>query len=160
MTDIITMFLFILVFYFIGGKIFPIVTLVDKLPDNITAVNNAFKIKIIDQDNFLGILAQEYYESKSKWSLMFLIGVIFNRNKTLRNLELMGHAISVAYHTEPNIARRVHANNLKNYYPEFKGIRLGSIYEMLLANDARAREWISKNNKKLIKIKNKLFLGG
>lgn len=158
-TFIITL-IFVLSLYILGREVFPIVKLVDELPDNITATNNAFVIKIIKQDNFKAILAQEYYESKSKWSLCFITGILFDRVNTVRELELMGHAISIQYYPDPDTARKIHANNLKNYYPEFKDINLDVIYEMLSENDFLARKWVRDNNFKLTKLLDKLLLGG
>lgn len=146
--------------YSILGRLLPLVDKVEQLPNGKLTDSNIFKVRIVSQDNFKGILAKEYYKIKSKWSVRFILGLLLDKENTVRELEIMGHAISVEYSADPDLTRKIYSNNLKTHYHVFSDVSLDVIYEMLSENTFFARQWVRDNNYKLTKLVDKLLLGG
>lgn len=138
----------------------PILKVTDSMPNHILARNNPFVIKIrSDLDNWTGTLAQELYESKFKHSLINLLRLVFGDDNLEREMEIMGHEITVQFLPEDkqHIARLKHAKALRDYYNVFEDWTIDVIYECMLEESPYAQEWIADNIDKITDLERKRY---
>lgn len=138
----------------------PVVKITNNMPSHIQATNNPCRIKIrSDLYNWVGVLAQEYYESKLKHNPINLVRLLFKDESIEREMELMGHEITIQFlpDDEQHKARLRRANSLKEYYKVFKGWDVEVIYECMLEESPFAQEWIADNIEKITKLQRKHY---
>lgn len=130
----------------------PIVKSDKHLENGVTATNNVFWIAIDPtQPNLKGILSQELYESRYRSNFFNLFGYMVS-TRVAREMELMGHAISIEtlrYTVQPveriiDEYRVVHARSLARY-SQFSSVPRSRIVELLKEKEADARKWINEN---------------
>lgn len=120
------------------------------------AVNTPFFIIInpeLDKRKYYCVLAQEYYESRIRlinplYSFLVFLS-LFGYHKFMRKMEIMGHAIEIAY-AKKNFSdyydideyRKKEAKILANKYKCFKGVPEEDIYRRLIEADKKASSWV------------------
>jgi len=138
----------------------PILEITEDLPETVTARNTVYKIKIRKElDNWLGILAQEFYESKFKQNPVNLIKLLLKDEDLEREMEIVGHEITVQFLPEnkQHMGRIQHANALKKHYSVFKDWSVDVIYELLRNESSYAQDWISDNIRKITDLERKRY---
>jgi hypothetical protein len=136
----------------LGYLFLPLVFVVDNLRPN--ANNNRFRVVIRrtmpQGQSWLGVLAQEYFESRYKWTHWFM------DTKAREEMELLGHAIEamVAFHydgmdLDAYEVREAFALSDRNSSYAKKGMFVGAQINPLVAELRRrrpdARLWMEMN---------------
>lgn len=151
------------IFTFVLRRFFPILKIDNNLPEGVTGRNNAYFIWMPKEiPNWTAVLAQELYESKFKQNPKNWLKLIFQRGKFFREMELMGHAITISLSPDYEAYLSIHTKNLKEFYPEFNSWELDWIEEGLRRNKIPAATWVKNNNKLIQKFVDKRYeiLGG
>lgn len=119
------------------------------------ATNSALHVEIAEkvEGSWIGILAQEIYESRYKlvWGRF-----LWMTKKQKAKMEIMGHTIEAVAAKKYNPTEDLHAYMkkealvLSTMYPElFKGVDTTSIYEQMVASLHDANLWVFRNREVL-----------